>query len=233
METQTHSRYIVLSGNLAEQTGSHPVCSVAPTDNADAPEHPMKFNLPKLSAGLVLALAAVHVWSAPMVVAQSSPLLSELRGDLADVQVDPALSVTFAGGTYTGYKVTRIEWWGFGLPSTSNPTSFTLALNANDVLVDDEVTGTAEPTFQGSETLFAYGVDASALNLFVLSNNTLRLGNSDQGGSMNWFWQDGLGQQPHAFRVYGEAVTQVPEPGSALLVALAGFGLMATRRRAA
>jgi hypothetical protein len=59
METQTHSRYIVLSGNLAEQTGSHPVCSVAPTDNADAPEHPMKFNLPKLSAGLVLALAAV------------------------------------------------------------------------------------------------------------------------------------------------------------------------------
>lgn len=227
-----HSRYIELSGNLAEQTGRHPVCSVATTDNADAPEHPMKFNLPKLSAGLVLAFAAAHVWSAPMVVAQSSPLLSELRGDLADVQVDP-LSVTFAGGTYTGYKVTRIEWWGFGLPSTSNPTSFTLALNASEVLVDEEVTGTSESTFEGSGTLFAYGVDTSALSLFVLSNNMLQLGNSDQGGSTNWFWQDGLGQQPHAFRIYGEAVTQVPEPGSALLVALAGFGLMATRRRAA
>jgi hypothetical protein len=233
METQTRSRYIDLSGNLVEQTGRHPVCLATPTNNADAPEHPMKFNLPKLSAGLVLAFAAVHVWSAPMVVAQSSPLLSELRGDLADVQIDPALSVTFAGGTYTGYKVTRIEWWGFGLPGTTNPTSFSLSLNTDAVLVDDEVTGASESTFQGSDTLFAYGVDTSALNLFVLSNNTLQLGNTDQGGLMSWFWQDGIGQQPHAFRVYGERVTQVPEPGSALLVALAGFGLMATRRRTA
>jgi hypothetical protein len=201
----------------------------------------MKFCFLKISIGLAVALTTAQSWSTPVVVAASAPDLTQLLGDLGNTQVDPTLSVSFGGHgfAFDGYKVTRIEWWGFEAavpPSPApapapGPAPFLLLLNTNPVLVIEDVIAIDEEDFDGQGDLFRYSVDTSALDLFLTLNNTLSLGNTDPADDTVWIWQQGLGQQPYAFRVFGEAVTQVPEPSSALLVAIAGFGLLATRRR--
>ncbi len=188
----------------------------------------MKFNISRFALGLTASLLAMQVWAAPVVVAERGPDLSVLDG----VQSDPfgagLETTTFADGGNAGYRITRIEWWGSVSPSTVNPSSFDLVLNGTQLLTEANVFGVIENDFRGVGDLYRYSIDVSQ-SVTLQANNVLTLGTTDPD-SVFWFWQFASGVQEVSFRISGEATTQVPEPSSALLVALAGLGLVATRR---
>jgi hypothetical protein len=186
----------------------------------------------------IAALSAACSWAtaAPVVIAQALPNIADgangLRVDLSGGLLD----LSFSGGSFVGYTITSIEWWGFNVDPAS-AHRFDVNLNGTelrkDALVSAEPSG-AFPAPDDDIELHRYYIDSGLPSISVGANNVLSLRNTYNGLDAQWYWQFATGTaQQLSYRIYGEATTQVPEPGSALLVAIAGFGLLATRRRQA
>lgn len=206
----------------------------------------MKINLQLGWAGLAFAAACSVAMAAPVQIASSSPSLVYFDGAGSDGQSPPS-AATFAAGSFTGYKVTSIEWWGgYILPAQGN--AFTVKFNGQTVTSNTSVTQSLVQTLltppgpepQIEADLYRYSIDTSSLSLTIRDlaatsddNELAVLSTLSQIGS-DWYWQYAEAGSPLlSYRIMGEAVTAVPEPSSVLLVALAGFGLLATRRRPA
>jgi hypothetical protein len=185
------------------------------------------------SVRLAWLAALGTAWS----VAQAAPTtlfeaLPDLSSPFASLQVDLTgnpLAQPFSASS--GATLTSISWWGFQGDGEQAFFDFSLTLNGQ-ALSGSVASGGSEPFASGVDPVvnaWLYTFTPSA-PVLLLGQNTLAL--RFENDTIDWYWQNATaGGQ--SLRVIGEPRSgDVPEPSTAWLVALAGLGLMAARRRA-
>jgi hypothetical protein len=185
-----------------------------------------------LAAGLALSAVA----QAAVVVAESLPELATPDDAVrADATAGP-VSQGIGAAAFQGYTVTRIEWWGFNLEDPAVDV-FELAFNGSALAGTFGVVETLAPfpVPNGDISLVRYFFDLASTSVTTTALNTLSLQNVGNGRDpVEWYWQAAASGNGLSYRIFGDApVVGVPEPGSLLLVALAGLALVGTRRGAA
>ena len=192
--------------------------------------------LTKLSLAVAAMAACQAAVAAAVLIAGSAPDVADgPAGEPATLALGTSQTSSFDAGLFVGYRLTRIEWWGFDFfPPPEN--EFNLSVNGTPVLSAAPAGIDAFTTFPipaGDVTLFQYSVDLTSLNLFALGSNANAVVLQNTAADADWYWQYAAGSQTVlAFQVFGEEVQgTVPEPSSLLLVALAGMALVATRQR--
>ncbi len=134
------------------------------------------------------------------------------------------------------HRVTRVEWWGVLLPSNAprlfdvwfNDTQIAAQAGVDTVLDDGDLTDGID--------LWRFTIDIASGGLDIAATNSLKIQYGARGGSSGseayWAYSS-LTPDILSYSIDGEVITAVPEPSSAWLVALAGLGLVASRRRQA
>ena len=202
----------------------------------------MLCTLTKLAVAAAATAACQGAVAAAVLIAGSAPGVGAgPAGVFAFTTVNTPVTTSFSvvDQSFVGYKITRIEWWGFDLaPPLENV--FILAVNEveRSNAVPMIVSSTEFGLNEDDEPIFLdrYSFDVTTFNVVARASNlnSLGVGNIDQGAE--WYWQYAAGGSDInpvlAFQVFGEEVQgAVPEPSSLLLVALAGMALVATRQR--
>jgi hypothetical protein len=187
---------------------------------------------------LVVALLGLTVsaaQAAAMNLAKFTPQES-LLGDAASLTASP-VSQSVGLETYqNSHRVTRVEWWGVLVPSNAprlfdvwfNDTQIAAQAGVDAVLDDGDLTDGID--------LWRFTIDIASGGLGIGATNSLKIqygaGGGSSGSEAYWAYSS-LTPDILSYSIDGEEITAVPEPSSAWLVALAGLGLVASRRRQA
>ncbi|KPF47000.1 hypothetical protein IP87_01385 [beta proteobacterium AAP121] len=133
------------------------------------------------------------------------------------------------------HRVTRVEWWGVLEPSNA-PLLFDVWFNDAQIANQSGVQAALDDSDPSDGfDLWRFTIDIAS-GLGIGASNSLKVQYGAAGGSPTseayWAYHR-LSPDTLSYSVSGEAITAVPEPSSAWLVALAGLGLAASRRRQA
>lgn len=197
----------------------------------------MTVPLRNLAVLATFSVACSLASAVPVLIAGTQPDFSS--GSVAGEWVDltgPAKEVDFSDSGFLGYKITAIEWWGYNLDPAAEPL-FDVSFNSVDLRTNETVGAELVDLFSvptGDVEVYRYYLDLGAQGLMVAADNKLSLLNTFDGLDAEWYWLYANGSSlPLSYRVYGEQTTQIPEPTTAYLAALACLGLLLTRRRQA
>lgn len=178
--------------------------------------------------------------AATVVVGEQLPDTTLLSGVQSQdgLSAAPASLSGLAGG-FAGYRLELIEWWGYDLANADNAAApFAVTFNGNTVSGSVSRMGVAAlaetPNDQPIHRLFLYTLDLDdAVTVSLTGSNSLALWNTSIDS--DWYWQTtGSGDEPDmAYRLTASRpdTNTVPEPTSLALVACAGVGWVAARRR--
>jgi hypothetical protein len=184
-------------------------------------------------AGAVLALGLTTAQAVPILLASNAPDTISLSGQQSDTTGSPYATV-FA--TPAGFDVTRVEWWGYDLLRMAGANAFEVRLN--NVLLSGTVGSEAAGSFvvkdaSGTDTdVVKYFIDLAPLQQTSTSGASTNLSIYNSSFDVEWYWQGGTGAASPgvAFRLFGDQGNVVPEPGSLVLVALAGLAALGLGR---
>ncbi len=189
----------------------------------------------KLICAAVVCAAGSGAWAAAVPLVTSLPNVAAAE-DLLAINDGPGF-VTLTGlqvnkGTH---KVTRLEWWGLLIESDA-PLDFGVWFNGSLVAPPTAVQATPDDSNPADDfDLVRFTVELGAGGLDIGDTNVLEVqyGYGGQSAPSEGYWAYTTRDYQLSYRISGERIIDVPEPSSALLVALAGVGLLATRRRPA
>ena len=159
-----------------------------------------------------------------------------ILNDAASLTASPVSQLLGLETYRNTHRVTRVEWWGVLFPSDA-PLLFDVWFNDTRIAAQSGVQAVLDDSDANDGfDLWRFTIEIASGGLGIGATNSLKIQYGAGGGSSGSeaYWAlHSLTPSTLSYSIGGEAITAVPEPSSAWLVALAGLGLVASRRRQA